>query len=234
MTMFYTWDPMYWVFALPALLLGLIAQALVQSAYRQYLQVPIAAGITGAEAARRIMRTAGLSLRVEGVPGDLSDHYDPRSKVLRLSRGVAARASVASVAIVAHEVGHAEQDAQAYTPMRIRSGLVPVVNFTSWLGPVLFLIGLWLNSYQLAWLGVLAFAAATVFALVTLPVEINASRRGLRLLEQSGILMSQAEQQGARRVLNAAALTYVAALAQSVSTLLYYTFLLGGRGRRRD
>jgi Zn-dependent membrane protease YugP len=234
MTMFYTWDPMYWVFALPALLLGLIAQGLVQSAYRKYLQVPIAAGITGAEAARRIMRTAGLSLRVEGVPGDLSDHYDPRSKVLRLSRGVATRASVASVAIVAHEVGHAEQDAQAYTPMRIRSGLVPVVNFTSWLGPVLFLIGLWLNSYQLAWLGVLAFAAATVFALVTLPVEINASRRGLRLLEQSGILMSQAEQQGARRVLNAAALTYVAALAQSVSTLLYYTFLLGGRGRRRD
>ena len=232
--MLLAWNPTYLVFALPALLLGLIAQVLVQGSYRKYLRVPNAAGVTGIEAARRIMRAAGLNLRVEGTPGILSDHYDPRSKVLGLSQGVATRASVASVAIVAHEVGHAEQDAQAYMPLRLRSGLVPVVNFTSWLGPILFLIGFWLNLYELAWLGVLVFAGAAVFALVTLPVEINASRRGLRLLEQSGILVSQSEMRGVRRILNAAALTYVAALVQSVSTLLYYVFLLGGRGRRRD
>jgi Zn-dependent membrane protease YugP len=234
MTMFLGWDPTYWLFALPALLLGLIAQWKVQSTYRKYLRVPNAAGITGVEAARRIMRTAGLYLQVEGAPGELSDHYDPRSKVLRLSQGVATRASVASVAIVAHEVGHAEQDAQAYLPMRVRSGLVPVVSFSSWLGPILFFVGLLLNWANLAWLGVLAFAGATLFALVTLPVEVNASRRGLRLLEQSGVLAGQAERRGARKVLNAAALTYVAALTQSIATLLYYMFLLGGRGRRRD
>jgi len=231
--MFIGWDPTYWIFALPALVLGLIAQAMVQNRYRKYLQVPNTARITGAEAARRLMRTAGLYLQVEGAPGRLSDHYDPRSKVLRLSQGVAGRASVASVAIVAHEVGHAEQDAQGYLPMRVRSGLVPVVNFTSWMGPILFFVGLLLNWTNLAWLGVLAFAGAAVFALVTLPVEINASRRGLRLLEQSGILVDSAERRGARKMLNAAALTYVAALAQAVSTLLYYVFILGGRGRRR-
>jgi len=231
--MFIGWDPTYWIFALPALVLGLIAQAMVQNRYRKYLQVPNTARITGAEAARRLMRTAGLYLQVEGAPGQLSDHYDPRSKVLRLSQGVAGRASVASVAIVAHEVGHAEQDAQGYLPMRVRSGLVPVVNFTSWMGPILFFVGLLLNWTNLAWLGVLAFAGAAVFALVTLPVEINASRRGLRLLEQSGILVDSAERRGARKMLNAAALTYVAALAQAVSTLLYYVFILGGRGRRR-
>jgi Zn-dependent membrane protease YugP len=234
MTVFYAWDPTYWLFALPALLLGLIAQAVVQSSYRKYLRVPNTAGVTGVEAAQRIMRAAGTYLKIEGAAGELSDHYDPRAGVLRLSRGVATRASVASVAIVAHEIGHAQQDVQGYLPMRVRSGLVPVVNLTTWLGPILFFIGLMLNLYNLAWVGVLAFAGAAVFALVTLPVEVNASRRGLRLLEQSGILVGRAEQQGARRVLNAAALTYVAALAQAVSTLFYYSFLLGGRGRRRD
>jgi hypothetical protein len=234
--MFYALNPTYWLFALPALLLALIAQAWVRGAYRKYSRVPNGAGITGAEAARRMTRMVGLYLRVEGTPGDLSDHYDPRTKTLSLSRSVATRASVASLAIVAHEIGHAQQDAQAYVPLRLRSGLVPMVNFTSWLGPILFLVGMWLDSYELAGVGVLIFAGATVFALVTLPVELNASRRGLRLLEQSGILVSQEERRGARRVLSAAAMTYVAALAQSISTLLYYVFLLGGvgRGRRRE
>jgi len=227
------WDPTYWLFALPALLLALIAQAWVQGAYRKYLRVPNSAGVTGVEAAQRMMRAGGLQVAVTGTPGSLSDHYDPRRKTLGLSREVATQPSVASVAIVAHEIGHAEQDAQAYAPLRLRSGLVPVVNFTSWLGPILFLVGMWLNLYELAWVGVLVFAGAAVFALVTLPVEIDASRRGLRLLRQSGILTSQAELRGARRILTAAALTYVAALAQSVSTLLYYVFILGGLGRRR-
>jgi hypothetical protein len=179
------------------------------------------------------MQTAGFHVNVEATSGQLSDHYDPRKKVLRLSRGVATRPSVASVAIVAHEMGHAQQDAQAFALLRVRSGLVPVVNLTSWLGPILFLIGMVLNSYELAGLGVLAFAGAAVFALVTLPVEINASKRGMRLLRESGVLVNRRELQGARSVLNAAALTYVASLAQALSTLLYYVFLLGGF-RRRD
>ena len=232
--MFLTWNPTYWLFAAPALILALIAQWWVRHAYQKYLEVRNGSGITGLEAAQMMMRRLGLRLNVERASGTLSDHYDPRSKVLRLSPGVANRASVASVAIVAHELGHAQQDAEAYTPMRVRSGLVPIVNFTSWLGPILFMLGWWLSLRPIAWLGVLAFGGAALFALVTLPVEINASRRGLRMLEQTGILTSQAEKKKARRVLTAAALTYVAALAQAVSTLLYYVFLLGGGGRRRD
>ncbi len=231
--MFLTWNPTYWLFAAPALILALIAQWWVRHSYQKYLEVRNGAGVSGLEAAQMLMRRLGLRLNIERAQGTLSDHYDPRSKVLRLSQGVANRPSIASLAIVAHELGHAEQDAQAYTPMRIRSGLVPVVNFTSWLGPILFMAGWWLSLRPIAWLGVLAFGGAALFALVTLPVEINASRRGLRMLEQSGILTNQTEKRKARRVLMAAALTYVAALAQAISTLLYYVFLLGG-GRRRD
>ena len=227
------WDPRYWLFAAPALILALVAQWWVRHAYQKYLDVRNGSGLTGLDAARRMMERAGLRINVEGAQGMLSDHYDPRSNTLRLSQEVASRPSIASVAIAAHELGHAEQDAQAYTPMRIRSGLVPVVNFSSWLGPILFMLGLWLSLRPIAWLGVLAFGGAALFALVTLPVEINASRRGLRLLEQSGVLTSQAEKRQARRVLSAAALTYVAALAQAISTLLYYVFLLGGGRRRR-
>jgi hypothetical protein len=231
--MFLTWNPTYWLFAAPALILALIAQWWVRHSYQKYLEVRNGAGVSGLEAAQMLMRRLGLRLNIERSQGTLSDHYDPRSKVLRLSQGVASRPSIASLAIVAHELGHAEQDAQAYTPMRIRSGLVPVVRFTSWLGPILFMAGWWLSLRPIAWLGVLAFGGAALFALATLPVEINASQRGLRMLEQSGMLTSQAEKRKARRVLMAAAMTYVAALAQAVSTLLYYVFLLGG-GRRRD
>jgi hypothetical protein len=227
------WNPTYWLFAAPALILALIAQAWVRHAYNKYLEVRNQANVTGLEAARRMMSRMGLRLNVERAQGMLSDHYDPRSNVLRLSEGVANRPSVASLAIVAHELGHADQDAKAYTPMRIRSGLVPVVNFTSWLGPILFMLGWWLSVRPIAWLGIIAFGGAALFALVTLPVEINASQRGLRMLEQTGLVTSRAERKQARRVLMAAALTYVAALAQAVSTLLYYVFLLGG-GRRRD
>jgi len=232
--MFLTWNPTYWLFAAPALILALVAQAWVRRSYNKYLEVRNSAGITGLEAAQRMMQRLGLRLNIERAPGQLSDHYDPRNKVLRLSEGVASRPSIASLAIVAHELGHADQDAKAYTPMRIRSGLVPMVNFTSWLGPILFMLGWWLSLRPIAWLGVIAFGGAALFALVTLPVEINASQRGLRLLEETGLVRSQTEKKKARRVLMAAALTYVAALAQAVSTLLYYVFLLGGGGRRRD
>ncbi len=231
--MLYRFDPMYWIISLPALILALVAQAWVRSSYNKYLQVRNSAGLTGREAAQHLMRSAGLNLRVERARGQLSDHYDPRNDVLRLSDGVANRASVASVAIVAHEMGHALQDANAYLPLRLRSGLVPVVNFTSWLGPILFMVGFWLNFFELAVVGVIAFSGAVVFALVTLPVEIDASRRAMQLLDRSGILQSEQERKGARRILSAAALTYIAALAQSLSTLLYYLLLLNGRGSRR-
>jgi Zn-dependent membrane protease YugP len=170
---------------------------------------------------------------IEQIPGTLSDHYDPRKKVLRLSQGVAAQPSVASVAIVAHEIGHAQQDAEAYQLLRLRTGLVPLVNLTSRLGPVLFLLGWLLQAHALLTLGIWTFAGAAVFALVTLPVEFNASHRAMALLEQSGVLVSDEEVRGAKSVLNAAALTYVAALAQALSTFSYYLFRFGG-GRRRS
>ncbi len=227
------WDPRYFIFALPALILALIAQAWVQGAYRRYLRLPNSQGITGVEAAERLLRYAGLGVRLEGIHRELGDHYDPRTKTLRLSPGVARTASVASVAIVAHEIGHALQDAQAFLLLRLRSGLVAVVNFTSWLGPILFMIGWMLNMSSLAWLGVLFFSGAVIFALVTLPVEIDASRRALHLLRETGILQTDKELKGAREILTAAALTYVAAAAQAISTLLYYVFLLSGGRRRR-
>ncbi len=230
--MFY-WDPMYFVFALPALLLAFYAQWRVRSAYNRYLKVPNAGRLTGAQAAERLLQTAGLYVNLEGTQGQLTDHYDPRSKVLRLSQQVAYSPSVAAVGIVAHEVGHAQQDAQAYLPLKLRSGLVPVVNATSWLAPLIFFLGMLLRMPNLAWVGVYLFGGFVLFALITLPVELDASRRALRLLEQSNILVGAAELQGARTVLNAAALTYVAALAQAISTMLYYIFLLGGFRRRR-
>jgi hypothetical protein len=225
-------DPMYLVFALPALLLAFYAQFKVQSAYRKYLQVRNQRGLTGLEAARHLLSANGLGhISVEGTRGHLSDHYDPRSKTLRLSPQVARSESVGALGIVAHEVGHATQDARGYTPLRVRSGLVPVVNFGSWLGPILFLIGLLMGNTRLAWVGVLFFAGAAVFALVTLPVELNASRRAMQMLTTNGLVVGSSEAKGAKKVLDAAALTYVAALAQALSTLLYYVFLLTGFSR---
>lgn len=226
------WDPLYFLFAVPALLLAMIAQFRVQSAYQRYLRVPNRRGITGGQAAPLLMRAAGLSVSVEGVGGTLSDHYDPRKKVLRLSQGVATQPSIASVAIVAHEMGHAQQDAEAYQMLRVRTGLVPIVNITSWLGPILFMLGWLLQAEVFLTLGIWTFAGAVLFALVTLPVELNASRRAIEFLEQSGILTGDEELSGAKKVLNAAALTYIAALAQALSTFSYYLFRFGG-GRRR-
>ena len=230
--MFPFFDPMYFVFALPALLLAFYAQFKVQTAYRKYLRVRNQRGLTGLEAARYLLSANGLGhVSVEGTRGYLSDHYDPRSKTLRLSHQVAHSESVAALGIVAHEVGHATQDAQQYVPLRLRSSLVPVVNFGSWLGPILFLIGLLMNSFRLAGLGVLFFAGAAVFALITLPVELNASRRAMQMLTSTGLVVSSSEAKGVKQVLDAAALTYVAALAQVISTLLYYVFLLTGLSR---
>ena len=230
--MFY-FDPLYFVFALPALLLAFYAQFKVQSSYRKYLQVPNQRGVSGLEAAQRLLYDNGLNhFRIEGTRGELTDHYDPRTETLHLSAGVARSRSVAALGIVAHEVGHAVQDATAYAPLKLRSGLVPVVRIGSWLGPIIFLAGMVLPIPNLSLVGLLFFSGTLVFSLITLPVEYDASRRAVAIL-QSGGLMSAGEEQGVRRVLSAAALTYLAAAIQAISTILYYVFLLGG-SRRRD
>jgi Zn-dependent membrane protease YugP len=232
----FLWDPRYFIIALPALLLAFYAQWRVRSTYQKYSRQPNHRGINGYEAARILLRSAGLDhIRVEETPGQLSDHYDPRKDVLRLSRGVAQSRSVAALGIVAHEVGHAMQDAVNYVPLRVRSGLVPMVTLGSWLGPIIFFVGFLLSGYTgstaIAWLGLFLFAGTVVFALVTLPVELNASSRAQKLL-RSYQLADGRELQQTQQVLNAAALTYIAALAQSLSTLLYYVLLLTGFSRR--
>jgi Zn-dependent membrane protease YugP len=237
----YWFDPMYFVFTLPPLILGLVANWWVKSAYRKGLKLPNRRRVTGMQAADLLQRQALLNVQLTQIGGELSDNYDPRSKTLALSTGVAQSASVGALAIVAHEMGHAMQDDEDYGPMRVRSALVKPVNLGTQLGSVLFMIGFFLsylaNSLSeigryLSWVGIFGFCLAALFALVTLPVELNASRRGLKLLADSGLVVE--ENMGvARGVLRAAALTYVAALAQAIGQVLYYVYLLSGRRRRR-
>lgn len=227
-------DPRYLLFALPALLLVLFAQARVRSAYAKYSQVRNSYGLSGGEAARRLLDGAGLGhIPIHVVPGELSDNYDPRQKVLNLSEGVANTASVAALGIAAHEIGHALQDAQSYAPLRARAAIVPVANIGSQAGMWFFLIGLiFAPLHFLAWVGVLLFAAFVLFTLVTLPVELNASSRARQMLSSSGIVTGM-EMQGVSAVLNAAALTYVAALAQALANLLYFLEVMGVFSDRR-
>ncbi len=224
-------DPMYFVFAVPALLLAFYAQWKVKSAYNRYTQVANQRGLTGLDAAQAILGPEGLNdVTVKGVAGVLTDHYDPRDRSLGLSAGVARQPSIASLAVTAHEIGHALQDHHGYAPMKLRSAIVPAVQISPWVAYALFLLGALLQQNALLWLGILVFSATVVFALVTLPVEFDASRRGLRLL-QTYQLVDGGELRGAKAVLDAAALTYVAALAQSLSTLLYYIFRFTGSRR---
>jgi hypothetical protein len=234
------WNPTYFIFALPALILAFYAQWRVKSAYDKYLRVANMRGVTGLQAAKILLNANNLShIGVEGTQGMLTDHYDPRTKTMRLSSGVANSNSVAAMAVVAHEIGHAVQDSEAYTPLKLRTAIVPGVQIGSWLGPILFFVGYFMAAYyrssfgyQIAWIGVLFFAGALVFAFATLPVEFNASSRAKAMLTDAGLIYTD-EMKGVRSVLDAAALTYVAAAAQALSTLLYYVFLLGGF-RRRD
>ena len=226
-------DPLYWLIALPAFLLGLYAQLKVRSAFERYSKVPNSLGIGGLQAARQLLNAAGLlEAQLEVQPGWLNDHYDPRSQTLRLSAAVARNPSVASLAVAAHEVGHAVQHATGYAPLKVRTGIVPVVQLGSWLGPVLFVLGIITANFQLAGWGVALFGLAAAFALVTLPVEINASSRAIALLQQTG-LVAPHEVPAVRNVLSAASLTYVAALAQALSQLFYYFLILSGM-RRED
>jgi len=228
--MFYNSD--YLCYMLPAFLLVMLAQLYVSSAYSKWGRVAIRSGLTGAQAAQRLISNRGLSgIRLERIAGKLTDHYDPRDKVLRLSQGVADQPSVAAVAVAAHELGHAMQDEDNYLPLRFRAALVPVVSIGSWLGWIMIFAGLLLGMTNLAWLGVLVFSGGTVFALATLPVELNASRRAKQLLAETGIISGEDEQSGVNSVLNAAALTYVAGLASAIMQLLYFASMVGGRSR---
>ena len=225
-------DPRYLIFMAPAFILMMLTSWYVKSAYNKWSKVPANSRMTGAQAAQRLIANSGLyGVKIEGVRGNLSDHYDPRTKTLRLSQGVANNASVAAVAIAAHELGHALQDAEDYIPLRFRAALVPAVNVGSWLGWILIMIGLFLQMYNLAWMGVLVFSGGAIFALATLPVELNASARAKQLLASTGIIQSEQERRGVNNVLNAAALTYVASLVTAVLQLLYFASLIGGRRR---
>jgi Zn-dependent membrane protease YugP len=233
-------DPTYLLCMAPAFLLMIITSIYVKSSFSKWSQVPARSGLTGYDAVQRLIARAGLyGIQIEGVRGNLTDNYDPRTKTLHLSQGVSGNASVASLAVAAHELGHAQQDAQGYFPLRFRSALVPMVNIGSYLGWILIIIGLFLSyagyalGVNLAWLGVVVFAGGAVFALATLPVELNASARARVLLSETGIISTEEEQHGVNTVLNAAALTYVAALVTAVLQLLYYVMLVGGLGRRR-
>jgi len=224
----------YLIYMLPAFLLSLIIQLYVNASYKRWSKVQSQSGLTGAQVAQRLAERIGMyDLKLKGIPGRLTDHYDPRSNTLSLSRGIAQGSSVASMAISAHEMGHAQQDKDNYFLMKLRSAMVPAVNIGTSLGWILLMLGLVLQISNLAWLGVIAFSAGTVFAVATLPVELNASRRAQQLLVSTGMVTSEAEQRGVKQVLNAAALTYVAAIASSVLQLLYFVSLVGGSGRRR-
>jgi Zn-dependent membrane protease YugP len=229
--MFFGGFGLYMLFVLPALLLGLYAQMKVKGSFNKYSRVRTATGMTGAQIARRFLDHYGLrNVQIEQSRGMLSDHYDPRKKVLRLSPEVYQSNSVAAAGVAAHEVGHALQDAEGYAPLRFRSTMVPAVQIGSWVGPVMFMGGFLMQVDQLAIIGLVLFSLTAVFAFVTLPVEFNATQRAKAWLANSGVIYQQ-ENKGVNAVLDAAALTYVAAAIQAVMTILYYAFILFGRRR---
>lgn len=244
--MFLFFDPRYLLFVLlPTMAIAAFAQWWVRSAFQQASQIPNRQRITGAQAARQILDSAGLSMvpiqptqsaamrpQLAASPS-LDDHYDPRDKTLHLSGAVYGSASIAAVAVAAHEAGHAVQDAQGYVPMRLRAAIVPAASIGSNFGLFLVIIGIIMGSIQLAWLGIAAFSLGVVFSLLTLPVELNASSRALQLLTTTGIV-DQTEMPQAKAVLRAAAFTYVAGLAAAILNLLYWVSLVMGVGGRRS
>lgn len=226
--MYYGFDSTY-LLVLIGVVICLMASAKMNSTFNRYSRVRSASGMTGRDAAQRILQSAGIyDVRVEHVAGNLSDHYDPRSKVLRLSDATYNSTSVAAIGVAAHECGHAMQHAHGYAPLKLRSILVPVASFGSNIAWPLILIGLLLGGSSLLQLGILAFSMAVIFQLVTLPVEFNASRRAMQVLGSTGILYGD-ELHATRKVLSAAALTYVASAASSILQLLRLVLLFGGR-----
>ena len=224
-------DPLFWLLVGPGLLLGLYAQARIKANVAKYSQVRTPSGVTGAEVARRLLDAQGLGgVKIESTEGVLSDHYDPRAKVLRLSQKVYYTPSIAAAGIAAHEAGHALQDADDYFPMEARTYIVPIVQLASQIAPWAFVAGLMLQWNTLTWIGVILFGSSFFFALLTLPVEFNASSRAKELLVAQGIIAPD-QIEGVDKVLDAAAWTYVAAAVSAVGVWLFYIFMLLGRGR---
>lgn len=235
--MFYPFyfDPTYFL-VLIGVVLSLLASGKVKSTFARFSKMRNSRGITGAEAAEQVLHRAGIyDVRVERVSGNLTDHYDPRSKVLRLSDSVYGQTSVAAVGVAAHECGHAIQHAKGYAPLKLRSTLVPIANFGAQIAWPLIFIGLLFNSQSSTLfinLGIIAFSGAVLFQLITLPVEFNASNRAIRMIADTGMMQGE-EIVAAKKVLNAAALTYVASAATAILQLLRIILLTGGR-RRND
>lgn len=233
-------DPVFLLFMIPAMVLGFIAQRAVKSKFNKYSKVRTLRGLTGAQVARRILDENGLyNVKVEETQGFLSDHYDPRSHTLRLSPQVARTPSVAAVGVAAHETGHAIQHAKGYVPLQLRSSLVPAVQFGSQLAPFIIMSGILLGALSgasnnlgmvVAWFGVALYSLVALFAIVTLPVELDASARAKKLLYQSNIVDRQ-ELNGVTSVLNAAAWTYIVAAIAAILQLAYWIFRLSGRRR---
>ena len=226
-------DPLYFVIVGPAIVLSIVAQIWVKRAFNKYSKVGVATGLSGAQVAERIVAQAGLGVRVERVSGFLSDHYDPLHRVLRLSPDVYDGRSISSVGVAAHEAGHALQHAKNYVPLKWRSALVPVTKIGSSLAWPLLMIGFLLGAVGLIKVGIIFFSAAVLFQVVTLPVEFDASRRAVGVIQQMGIVTST-ELVGVKKVLGAAAMTYVAAAASSIAQLLYFLMRAGLLGERRD
>ncbi len=225
----------YLLCMIPAFIVMTIAQISISSAYKKWSKVAVSSGATGAVAAQKLIAQNNMTnVQLKGVSGTLSDHYDPRTKTLALSEAVANQPSVASVAVAAHELGHAMQDREGYFPLKVRALLAPMVGIGSYVGWIMLAIGIALNYLELAWLGVAVFALGFVFALATVPVEMNASARARKMLSEAGIIQSGEEARGVNSVLNAAALTYIGALTQALMQLLYFISMVAGMGRRRS
>jgi Zn-dependent membrane protease YugP len=226
-------DPLYLVLFIATLVISGAAQFYIKSTFGKWSKVGNSAGLSGVQMGERLVdgvdfggaRGAATNIHFEVVPGDLSDHFDPRTKKVGLSQKVASAQSVASMAVTAHEVGHAQQDAEGTIAMKARAFLVPAVTFSPMASYALIFIGLIFNLTGLFWLGIIVFGVMVVFSILTLPVEIGASRRALVMLRETGMLANPQDEEGVKRVLTAAALTYVAAAVTSILTLLYYIAL---------
>lgn len=232
MPFFYYFDTYYWIILVPAMLIALLAQINVSSTFNRYSRIASRRGLTGAQAAEKVLKAHGVyGVRITRVSGKLTDHYDPRTNTIRLSDAVYGSTSIASVGVAAHEAGHAVQYAQEYGPIKLRGAIIPVCNFSSQISILLIILGFVLYSRPLFAVGVVLFAVAAFFQVVTLPVEFNASRRAIQSLQDTHMLDDQ-ELRGAKKVLGAAAMTYVAALLVSIAQLLRY--ILAFNSRRRD
>lgn len=228
---FYGFDYTYFIYILPAVILSLIAQIMVKSTFSKYSAVTNDSGITGAEAARRVLQSHGVQdVSVEHVSGNLTDHYDPRSKTIRLSDAVYDSTSVAAVGVASHEAGHAVQHAVGYAPIKIRNTIYPVVSFGSSISWIVIMLGFLFSFEPLTLAGIILFSLTVVFQLITLPVEFNASARAMQTIKNEAMLADNNEIRGARKVLTAAAFTYVAA---AITTILQLLRLLAIFGRRR-